>query len=202
MKTKLIAIATSLMPGLAFGAAGIYDELIWVTTQSPFSYGTSTFYEIDSDTTNLFGASEFHGASLGTFTAGSPLYLTAEQKSFKNNGTDVTSHTLFWSITGTGGSGSGSLNLGFESDLGGGNQTWGADNFGGLTSNILSGLGNGNYTLSVWSRITTNGVDAPTQIFNNRGGANYNATLTVVPEPTGALLSVLCVIGLLRRRRG
>ena len=201
MKSRMIAMAAVMFPAISFGAAGIYDELIWTTTVTPFAYGTSTFREIDSDTANLFGAGEFHGADLGTFNVGATLYLTGEQKSFKNNGTDVTSHTLFWSVTGTGGSGSGSLGYGFESDLGGGNQQWGADNSGSLTSNILSGLGNGSYTLSVWSRITTNGVDAATEIFNNRGGANYNATFTVVPEPSAALLGGIGMLMLLRRRR-
>ena len=201
-KTLLSLAFLPLASGTAFGAAGTYDELLWVTTQTPFSYGTSTFYEIDSDTSNLFGAAEFHGVNLGSFSVGDSLYLTAEQKSFKNSGTDVTSHTLFWSVTGTGGSGSGNLNLGFEANLGGGgDQRWGADDYGGLTSNVLNGLGAGSYTLSVWSRITTNGTDAPTEIFNNRGGANYNATFTVVPEPSVALLGGLGILGILRRRR-
>jgi len=201
-KTLLVAVATFTLPNMSFGAAGTFDELIWVTTTTPFAYGTSTFYEIDSDNTNLFGALEFHGSSLGTFDVGDSLYLTGEQKSYKNNGTDVTSHTLFWSVTGTGGSGSGSLGYGFEANIGGGgDQRWGADNTGSLTSNVLNGLAAGSYTLSVWSRITTNGVNADTQIFNNRGGLNYNATFTVIPEPSAALLGGLGALALLRRRR-
>lgn len=200
-KTLLSLAFLPLAAGSAFGAAGTFDELMWVTTSPTFSYGTSTFYEIDSDNTNLFGAAEFHGANLGTFTVGDTLFATAQQKSFKNNGTDVTSHTLFWSVSGTGGSGSGNLNLGFQADLGGGDQRWGADNTGSLTGNMLAGLGAGSYTLSVWSRITTNSVDAPAQIFNNRGGSNFNATFTVIPEPSVALLGGLGLLGLLRRRR-
>jgi hypothetical protein len=200
-KTLLSLAFLSMSASSSFGAAGTFDELMWVTTTTPFAYGTSTFYEIDSDNSNLFGASEFHGANLGTFTVGDSLFATAQQKSFKNNGTDVTSHTLFWAVSGTGGSGSGSLNLGFQADLGGGDQRWGADNTGALTSNMLAGLANGSYTLSVWTRITTNGTNAPTEIFNNRGGSNFNATFTVVPEPSIALLGGLGVLGLLRRRR-
>lgn len=200
-KALFVAAAALTLPNMAFGAAGTFDELIWATTTSPFGYGTSTFYEIDSDNTNLFGAAEFQGASLGTFDVGDSLYLTGEQKSYKNDSTDVTSHTLFWSVTGTGGSGSGSLGYGFEADLGNGDQRWGADNYGGLTGNVLSGLAAGTYTLSVWSRITTNGVNASSEIYNNRGGLNYNATFTVIPEPSAALLGGIGALALLRRRR-
>ncbi len=198
---KIIAIvAAPVIPMAAHGAAGIYDELLWVTTTAPFAYGTSTFSEIDSDNSNLFGAAEFDGANLGIFTVGEDLYLTGQQKSFKNNGTDVSAHTLFWSLDG--GTTFNTLGYGFQSDLGGGNQQWGADNTGGLTSNILSGLTAGNYTLSVWSTITTDGADsAPITIFNNKGGANYNATFSVIPEPSAALLGGLGVLALLRRRR-
>lgn len=184
---------------MAFGAAGTYDELLWTTTVSPFAYGTSTFREIDSDTANLFGAVEFDGANLGTFTVGAEVYLTGQQKSYKNNGTDVSAHTLFWSLDG--GATSSTLGYGFQADLGGGNQRWGADNTGGLTSNILSGLTPGSYTLSVWSTITTNGTDAATTIFNNKGGINYNANFTVVPEPASAGLGLIGTLLLLRRRR-
>jgi hypothetical protein len=205
MKTKSIALAAVMLPGLSFGAAGIFDELIWTTTSTPFAFGSATFYEIDSDTSNLFGAAEFDGANLGTFNLTDALYLTGEQKSFKNSGTNVESHTLFWSVSGTGGSGSGSLGYNFEANLSGspGNedQRWGAANGGNLTANVLDGLGAGTYTLSVWTRITTNGTDAATEIFNNQGGSNYNATFTVIPEPSAALLSGLGMLALLRRRR-
>lgn len=194
-----LAMSSVCMVSASFGASGTFDELIWATTVSPFSYATSTFFEIDSDATNLFGAAEFQGASLGSFTLGSQLFLAGQQKSYKNNGTDVTGHTLFWSLNG--GGTSSSLGYGFQADLGGGDQRWGTDNYGGLTSNILSGLTPGDYTLSVWSTITTNGTDAATTIFNNRSGANYNATFTVVPEPSAALLGGLGMMALLRRRR-
>lgn len=187
------------VPATSFGAAGTFDEVIWTTTVSPFAYGTSTFCEIDNDTTNLFGAVEFQGANLGIFTLGSELYLTGQQKSFKNLSTDVTSHTLFWSLNG--GVTSTPLAYGFQADLGGGNQRWGADNTGNLTGNILSGLTPGSYTLSVWSTITTNGVNADGTIYNNVGGSNYNAAFTVVPEPNSAVLGLIGSLILLRRRR-
>lgn len=200
MKTASLLLSTLLAAASsAHAAAGIFDELIWTTSDSPFAFGSATFYEIDSDNSGLFGAAEFDGADLGTFTVGETLYLTGEQKSFKNNGSDVTGHTLYWSLDG--GSSFLGLNYNFEADLGGGDQRWGRANDGGLTANILDGLTAGNYTLSVWSSISTNGVDADAEIFNSNGGSNYNATFTVVPEPATALLGGLGLLALLRRRR-
>ncbi len=198
--TTLLAASALLTSGVSFGAAGIFDELVWVTTITPFDYGTSTFYEIDSDTANLFSASEFQGANLGAFTVGGSLFLSGQQKSFKNGGTDVTQHALFWSLDG--GVTNNVLNYPFQADLGGGDQRWGSDATGGLTSNILTGLPNGAYTLTVFTGIITNNVDALPQIFNNRGGQNYNATFTVIPEPSSAaLLGLLGTAVLLRRRK-
>jgi hypothetical protein len=202
MKAKSIAFSMLLLAhGGASGAAGIFDELIWTTTSTPFNFASATFYEVDSDFTNRFGAAEFDGANLGTIDLGQTLFLTGEQKSWKDNGTDVTSHTLFWAVTGTGGSGSGSLAYNWEANVGGNDQRWGAANAGNLTGNLLEGLGAGDYTLSVWTRITTNGVDAPGEIFNNRGGLNYNATFTIIPEPSAAMFGGLGMLALLRRRR-
>lgn len=198
MKLRSLIASAMLVPGVSFGAAGIFDELIWTTTSTSFLYGSSTFFEIDDNTTNLFGAAEFQGAFLGTFNLGEMLFLTGEQKSWKDNSTDVTGHTLHWQI----GTNNGTLAYAFEADLGGNNdQRWGADNFGGLTSNVLAGLAPGNYTLSVWSSITTNGTNAATTIFNNVGGNNYNATLTIIPEPSSAALGLVGSLLLLRRRR-
>ncbi|MBK1826049.1 PEP-CTERM sorting domain-containing protein [Haloferula rosea] len=202
MKKRHLAIAlfASSAPML-HGAAFVYDELIWVTENSSFSFTdpTTVFYEIDSDSSGLFGASEFQGADLGSFTVGDELYLTGEQKSDKDNSTDVIGHTLFWSLDG--GSTFSTLGYGFQSDLGDGNQVWGAANAGNLTSNILDGLGAGSYTLSVWSTVTTDGVNSDTTIFNTNGGSNYNATFSVVPEPSVALLGAFGILGILRRRR-
>lgn len=197
MKLRSLIASAMLVPGISFGAAGTFDELIWTTTSTPFSFGSATFFEIDDNTSNLFGAAEFQGANLGTFNLGEMLFLAGEQKSFKNNSTDVTGHTLHWQI----GSNSGTLAYGFEADLGNGDQRWGTANAGGITGNVLAGLTAGNYTLSVWSSITTNGVNADTTIFNNRGGLNYNASLTIIPEPASAALGLVGSLLLLRRRR-
>lgn len=202
MKIKSIAIAIALSPGVSFGAAGIFDSLLWTTTFSPFDFTGSEFYNIDSED-DLFGSTNFHGSDLGTFNVNDSLFIWGEQKSFKNDGTDVTAHTLHYQVTsGPDVINSGNFNMGFGQDLGGGDQMWRSAFVGSTDSaNVLAGLGVGNYQLEVWSSITTNGVNADTQIFNNNGGTNYNATFNVIPEPTTALLAAFGALALLRRRR-
>ncbi|TAG09640.1 MAG: PEP-CTERM sorting domain-containing protein [Verrucomicrobia bacterium] len=200
-KSIILPLLGMLAIEASHGAAGIFDELVWVTSVSPFSVGTSTFMEIDDNNANLFGAAEFQGSNLGTFNNTATLFLTGQQKSFKNSGTDVTGHTLHWSLNG--GVTSTPLSYGFQANLGSsGDQRWGNDVSGVMTSNILTGLANGVYTLSIWSTINTNSVNAAPVIFNNRGGQNYNATFTVIPEPSSAvLLGALGTMALLRRRK-
>lgn len=114
----------------------------------------------------------------------------------------------FYSTGGTPGSFI-SVNMPFQIDnVGGtsGDQQWGGDINGAnaalvTSSNILSGLANGNYTLEVYSEIATNSVNASSTIANNNSGANYTAAFTVIPEPSAALLGAIGSLVLLRRRR-
>ena len=201
--TRISLIVTILASGNAFGAAGIFDSFLFTTTTvtAPLSY-----YDIGATTVNP----DFQGSALGSFTAGSStLFIVGQQKSYKNNGTDVTSHSIQWRVWS--GSPSGSFTtvaMPFQLNLATpGDQQWGGDTQGSnsdpieVSSNILSGLTNGNYTLEVFSRITTNGVNADATINNNNSGNNFQATFTVVPEPSAALLGGLGALMLLRRRR-
>lgn len=188
----------------SFGAAGIFDSFAIVNTVS------NTYFDVGAVTLNP----EFQGANLGSFTAGlDNLKLGGQTKTYKNSGTDVTGAGIFYRVWT--GSPSGSFNAlayTFQIDnVGGtpGDQQWGTDVAGGFagpayyTSNILTGLSNGTYNLEVYTRITTNGVNAASEIFNNNGGSNYTATFTVVPEPgTGLLFAIgLTALVVLRRRR-
>jgi MYXO-CTERM domain-containing protein len=202
---NLIASFALITAGTSFGAAGIYDALVFTTTTG----GTPlTFYDIGAVTVNP----DFDGGDLGDFNLGSVFQIGGQQKSYKNTGSDVTSHTIYWKVTGafTG------VNMPFQWNQGdggapsglnnAGDQQWGGDVQGGnaslvLSGNVLSGLTAGDYTLEVYSEITTNGVDAAGTIGNVNGGNNYKATFTVVPEPTSAALGLLGVGLLLRRRR-
>ncbi len=201
--TRTLLIVTILASGNAFGAAGIFDAFLFTTTT-----GTTplSFYDIGATTSNP----EFQGRSLGSFTAGSStLFVGGQQKSYKNNFTDVTGHSIQWRVwSGSPGGSFSTVAMPFQLNLAtAGDQQWGGDTQGSnsdpieVSSNVLSGLTNGNYTLEVFSRITTNGVNADATIDNNNSGNNFSATFTVVPEPSAALLSCLGALMLLRRRR-
>ena len=195
-----MALAATM--ALSFGAAGIFDDFAIVNTSSV------TYYDLGTSTANP----DFQGASLGTFFTSDNLQLGGQTKTFKNNGTDVTGAAIFYRIWSGSESGSFSnLNYAFQIDNvngNGGDQQWGTDVAGSngtafYTPNLLIGLPNGNYTLEVYTRITTNGINAATEIFSNNGGSNFEATFTVIPEPTTwALLTAgLTTMVVFRRRR-
>lgn len=205
MKKTITTLAFAATSPIAFGAAGIYDSFIFTTTN-----GTSpAFYY------GLGGGTAFDGADLGTFDrdAGDTLQFGGQQKSFKNNSTDVTAHTLHYSING-GSFQTVALNFQWNNgDAGapaglnnGGDQQWGGDVTGSnasftVSSDVIAGLANGTYTVDVFSSITTNGVNAAGTINNDNGGSNYTATFTVVPEPSSAALLGLGGLALILRRR-
>lgn len=207
MKFRSLIASFVLVPGISFGAAGIYDSFVFTTTSGS---APLTFYDIGAVTANP----DFDGANLGTFTVSDVLQIGGQQKSYKNNGTDVTSHSIFWRVTGV--TSFASVNMPFQWNNGDsgapsglnnpGDQQWGGDVQGSngtlvLSSNVLAGLAQGNYTLEVYSEITTNGVDAAGTIGNVNGGNNYQATFSVIPEPGSAALGLLGSLFLLRRRR-
>ncbi len=193
IKTLTLSVAACLaMVSSGYSAAGIFDSFVIVE---------GTFYDIGATTAN----DDFQGFNLGTFDKTTDdLDLGGEQKSFKNNGTDVTGHLLSYRLYSGAPSGSFTdISYGFQSNLiNPGDQQWGTAS---ATAVDLSALGNGTYTLEVFSRITTNSVDSGAEVFNNNGGSNYTATLEVVPEPsTFALLSLgfgaLCMVRRFRRK--
>lgn len=143
----------------------------------------SLYYDVNANT----GNPDFNQQNLGVFTPGSnPLTLNGgEVKTWKNNGTDIQSARLMYRVYPLNSpSGSfGSVNLSWQADLGGNDQKWGAND---ATIDLLSGLSDGDYTLEVYYEATTNGVDAPTTLYDNNNGNNYKATFTVSSTP-GAL---------------
>jgi hypothetical protein len=128
---------------------------------------------------------------------------------FKNGLSDVTGTTLNYRIY-TAGSPSGSftpLSIGFTAnatfaDAAGtsytnaGDQKW-SNSASWNPVNLLTGLTPGNYEIDIYLEAATSDGTA----FSNNGGANYKATLTVVPEPSAALLGAIGALALLRRRR-
>ena len=180
--------------------------------------GTNTFYELSllndgrhapiaSGTVTLpvdLNTAGFDGLNLGTFdiNTDSLLVIGGGVLTFKNGGSDVTSATVAYRIDG------GAfqfLNLGFnENDVSGsvGDQRWASTD---ASVNVLAGLTNGTHTLSAYTFASVN--DGTGTVFDSQLGNNYNATFTVVPEPSTwammlAGLGVLVVVQHRRRRLG
>ena len=180
----------------------MFNQFVFTTTN-----GTTplSFYDIGAVT----GNPDFQGNNLGTFTVGTSFYLGGQQRTYKDNSTDVTSSGISWRVYSGAPSGSfATVAMPFQFNTGTNNdQQWGGDSQGSnfdpieISSNVLSGLSNGNYTLEVFTFLTTNGVNEATTVSNNVGGSNYKATFTVVPEPASAMIGLLGVSLLLRRRR-
>lgn len=202
----LLALA-ALSPISSFGAAGMYDQFVFLTTNS----GPLAFYDTGASTVNP----NFQGSNLGTFNRFvDTLQLGGQQKSFKNGGTDVTSHSTFWRITELAGAFT-QVSMPFQWNFGDGgapaglnnpgDQQWGGDTQGAngnpleISSNVFAGLLNGTYTLEVYSQITT--TSPADTLFTNNGGANYKATFTLVPEPSRAMFLGFGLAGLIFRRR-
>jgi len=158
---------TLLVVRPVFAAAGIWESYVVLN---------SAYYDVQASTANP----DFTNQNLGTFVPGSvPLTLNgSEVKTYKNNGTDITSARINYRVYPTG-SPSGSftaVNLPFAQDLGNGDQKWAT---AGETIDLLNGLSDGSYTLEIYYDASTNGVDASSTIYGNNGGANYSATFTV-----------------------
>jgi hypothetical protein len=141
--------------------------------------------------------------SLGTFDpfTGDTLTLDGgEMLTFKNGGSNVSGADMFYSINGGAFQ---DATLAFNQDnVNGstGDQRWYSDT--AADANLLSGLSNGTYTLAVYFR-DSNSDDGNDYVSN--GGNNFNATFTVVPEPSTDMMLLTSLVGgsfyLVRRRR-
>ncbi|UMY65732.1 MULTISPECIES: T9SS sorting signal type C domain-containing protein [unclassified Flavobacterium] len=152
---------------------GIYESYAILSLNG----GGNTFYDMGATTTNP----DFNNANLGVFYKGSNSLIVrgGQNKTFKCNGGDIFNGRFNWRAWQTSAGASGSFNtvtMSFVSnDAGGcgGNQTWQGT---GGTTDLVSTLSAGIYTLEVYSDADGN----PGTTFASNGGLNYRATLTVV----------------------
>ena len=195
MKLKhLTAIVAMIATGNSYAASGIFESYGIIKINASTAY-----YDMQAST----GNTDFQGATFGTFdtTVGNTLTLVGgELKTYKNGGSDVTGAFFDYRVFKVGDTPGSFIefSLPWNSNIGGspGNedQKWDKTN---QNVDLLTGLGNGNYTLEVFAKATsTDGTH-----FSNNGGANYQASFTVVPEPASAVLGLIGSVLLLRRRR-
>lgn len=147
-------------------ATGIFESYAVLNING----GGNTYYDLQATT----GNPDFNGMDLGTFTNGQTLvFVGGENKTWKNGGGDVTGGRIHYRVyTGTPSGSFSNVSFNWIQDLGNGDQKWGATTG---TTNVLSGLPNGEYTLEVYTEAYTNEGTK----YSNNGGANYKATFTV-----------------------
>lgn len=156
-----------------FGQSGIYESYAVLNING----AGNTFYDMQAIT----GNTDLQGANLGTFTigAGNSLVIAGgENKTFKCSPCDITNGNLWYRVWSGSPSGSFSnVGLAYNSNLGtgcGGNdQKW--QTLSGST-NVLTGLPAGSYTLEVYSTADYAGCGTGTH-YSSNGGANYQAHL-------------------------
>ena len=196
-KILLVAIALVAFTGLAAKAQTIFNDYAYLSSGATPGVST-TWY-------NLNGSAQSHafqGANLGSFNTN---FWLGGQSGFWSNGSGVNFITLHYSITGTK-SASGSVSYSFQ-NYSAPNDQWGTDvNGSHLTDssiNLIStnSLTNGSYSIALWVEgKANNGVT----VWDSNGGSNYNASFSVVPEPSTFALISLSAMGagvLLRRRK-
>jgi hypothetical protein len=140
--------------------------------------GANTYYDLNAAT----GNADFNGANLGSFAAGTNnlIFKGAEHNVFKCGGADLTSTRVYYRIYLTSAGNSGvnfiSNNIpfssGFNNGCGGQDQVWLKNDY---STNLLSGLAPGAYTIQVYSDASTTLGDK----FASNNGNNYTATFTI-----------------------
>jgi len=179
MKRALLLLFLVLAQSLFAQSAGFNNTFIVLSINS----GGDLYYDLNAAT----GNPDFNNAALGTFCQGSSgiVFKGGEHKVYKCGGCDITSTRIYYRIylNGTTPGNFVSNNLGYTSGFnngcGGADQTWSNT---GYNINLLSGLAPGNYTLEVYSDMSTSCWG--TQYASN-SGANYKAFFTVNATAVG-----------------
>lgn len=165
---KIFTFLVLLIPITVLADWGLWDaDRSYITFNVKGSTVTKTVW--------YSGAGNYQNFDFGTFLTGDIFQLTAyDIKTWKNSGGDVTGGTFYYVIyikgNRPGSPAFSSIANGWLAELGGGNQKWG---FTGGTTNMLSGLAAGEYTIEIYS--TMNGNTPTKTEYDNNSGSNYIA---------------------------
>ncbi|MEZ5014076.1 MAG: MopE-related protein [Chitinophagales bacterium] len=172
--------------------SGIYESYVVLNING----GGNSYYDLQAVT----GNPDFQGADLGSFSSGQTLvFAGGENKTWKCAPCDITNGYIWYRVwTGSPSGAFNGVNLPWAENLGtgcGGNdQKWSNTS---NTTDVLSGLTPGTYTLEVYSTADYLGCGTGTHYASN-GGANYMATFTILcPDITvnGTVTDASCAGG-------
>jgi hypothetical protein len=154
---------------------GIFESYVILSINN----GDNAFYDMQATTDNP----NFNGSNLGSFcNTASIIVKGGQNKTYKNSGCNITNGDLFYRVWSGAAAGSFTqINLPFAENLVGvGDQRWQGESG---TTNILTGLAAGTYTLEVYTRAQFNACGFGDLFSSNSGTDNYRATFTVLANP-------------------
>ncbi|MEL1243785.1 T9SS sorting signal type C domain-containing protein [Flavobacterium sp. DGU11] len=185
MKKILLLLILFAANGIFAQSAGFNNTFIVFSING----NGNLYYDLNGNTSNY----DFNNATIGTFCQGSAngmVFKGAEHNIYKCGGCDLTSTRLYYRIylngTTPGNFVSNTIGYtsGFNNGCGGQDQMW--SNVG-YNTNLLAGLGAGNYTMEVYSDATVTCSGGTVYAGNN--GANYKAYFTISAASAGGSIS-------------
>lgn len=196
-----VSAAMCMTVGISFGAIGVVESTGQFTVNASTIFlspipGSSSNTDLNSYNFGTFNPSSGDTLTLANWYLENYAFNSGGTGTFDNNWIDGGSNsaTLVLSVAGV--SNDQALT---HSSQSGNNHFW---NNSPDEVNLLSGLTNGTYTLSVSVSYTFNQWTGDQTIVNtSTGNGPASATFTVVPEPSSAALGLLGAGLLLRRRR-
>ena len=198
---SLCVLALSLTPFQSQAAWDIYQSYVIVDSGEGNEYLAGGI--------NAASSSSFHGTDLGDFTSSDALILNGgELLTYKNGNSNVCGGNLQYRVylSGDAAGSFSAVNLGYNSELGGGDQKWDET---GAAIDLLNGLSPGDYFLEVYWDASGSDNDpggCGDARYDSDSGNNFTASFSILidgsantligefqPNPTGSDPSTVSV---------